>query len=220
MDRIIKSSRPARTLRVSALMALALALTLTLSACSGGDTSSPPAGQSTASPNAKPEPSSAGSSDGGDQPATATVVTSAAPTVSGNGAGWSKVNACELLTRQELEAVVGPIGADAAPDPDYSAAIDGRASCRFNDLNGSYRVLLAIGPSIMWDSEHGAADLESLDPQNFAGIGDDAFVAGRMLVARWHGEGVTIRLSLYNFETPFDPEQAKQLILKAFARLP
>jgi len=215
MHRTTSTPRPVKTLP------LLIALAMLLAAC--GETSgtqTPNQGQNTA-PQAATSGSNSNTSPGGaSQQATAPIARVTAPPEDNSRRDWSGVNMCKLLTKQELEstAAMGSIG-DGAPDPEYSAAEDGRASCRFNNTNQVPIVLLAIGPLVMWDSEHNSAVDEGLNPQDFSGVGDNAFIFGDSLIAKWQSKGLTIRVTLY-IQEPFQPDQAKQLAQKVYERLP
>ena len=210
------------------MLPLLIVLAMLLAACgetSGTQTSGQ--GQGTAPQGGTPTLATGGSSNstnsgGASQQATATVPSAkvTAPPQDNSRKDWSGLDVCKLLTKQEIEstAAVGPI-ADGAPDPEYSAAEDGRASCRFNNTSQVPTVLLAIGPLVMWDSEHNSAVDEGLNPQDFSGVGDNAFIFGDSLIAKWQSKGLTIRLTLY-IQDPFQPDQAKQLAQKVYERLP
>jgi hypothetical protein len=208
------------SLRTAQPVSIIIILAVVLAGCGGGDAGSQGSQSVSQSPTAPgatmhPEPMGSPTQD----KATATVAPATAPPATNTEMDWSKVDACKLLTAQDLEPAVGSIDEDPKPDPDIPAS-DGKASCRYRNSENGFRAFLVIGPPAMWDSEHSSAVDGGLDPHSLSGVGDDAFSAGHSLTARWRGKGVTIDLSLLNVEVPFDIEQAKQLVLKAFGRLP
>jgi hypothetical protein len=209
------------SLRTAQSLSILIVLVIVLAGCGGGDAGSQgsqSASQGTPAPGATIHPSTMGNSSEG-QVATVTVAPTTAPPATDSEMDWSKVDACKLLTAQDLEPVVGAIDEDPKPDPDIPAS-DGKASCRYRNSEKGFRAFLVIGSPTMWDSEHDSAVDGALNPQSLSGVGDDAFIVGHSLTARWRGKGITVDLSLLNVEAPFDTEQAKQLVLKAFARLP
>ena len=150
----------------------------------------------------------------------------APPQTSGNGAGSTSgtpapvmvtstpvaldltiVDVCGLLTREEIEAAVG--ASKWNPRSRTAPGAPGKA-CDFMP-----EVTLVVGPPDMWMS----AVVTSAGRTPIAGVGDEAFITENTLVANLKGRGI-VKLSIFDFDNPYNPEQAKALVSKVIRRLP
>lgn len=117
------------------------------------------------------------------------------------------VNVCGLLTRAEIEGAVGP----GNWNPQKREGVNALSkACDFMQ-----EVTLVVGLPEVWEMER----VTSAGQTSISGVGDEAFITERTLVANLKGRGI-VKLSLFNVDAPYNPEQAQELVRKVIQRLP
>jgi hypothetical protein len=127
----------------------------------------------------------------------------------GGGIDLSKVDPCTILTREEVEAIVGPLDWNPRPASD---AINGGKRCY---LAPGMKVVLSVGQPEMYETE----SVTSIRVADLPALGDEAFASERCVNALLRGKAA-VHVCIFDFSGPFNQDHARQLAQKMIERLP
>jgi hypothetical protein len=127
----------------------------------------------------------------------------------GGGIDLTNVDPCTMLTREEVEAIVGPLEWSPRPATD---AINGGKRC---DLAPGMKVILSVGHPEMYERE----SVTSIRSGDIPGLGDEAFASERCVNALVRGKAA-VHVCIFDFSGPFNQDHARQIAQKMIERLP
>lgn len=192
---------------ISRLAALLIILPV-LGGCSGEGQASLPAAHT-----GTPAATVARSGENNSTSATATVSVETSRGGSSQPFDVSKVDPCGLLSKADIESVMGPV--EYSPDNQKPTCVYVQMLGRGDSNEGGKQVEVVVWETDYWEQQqvlHAGA-------QSVAGVGDEAFTDELPL---WQGLWVLLRdravVQVHVF--PKDVESAKKLALKAIEKLP
>lgn len=186
--------------------ALALAIAIAGTACGHNATPAQEASAPNAAPAASPaSPASTASPAGG---------ATSASTPGAESASTEKIDACSVLTLDQIKEAVG------RSDFSQGKSRDGGTQCRYASGRGSLTVWVSSATKASFDDFRNLLANEGKKPEPVSGVGDDAYFWDDRLYARIGGHGLTVDLNQNELKSEPSATRREKVLALAKAAAP